>query len=368
LRKLRLLQIIETGGPGGAETVFLSLVQGLLDRGSDVECIVGHGSWLPQELERRGIRASLLTTSGSLDRGLLASLRRAIRLNAVDLVHAHLFEGALYASLAARLEGVPCVVTLHGQSDLGGLGLKASVKRLLFSLLASRVVSVSGALDRELAQALSMPSSRRRVITNGVRRQLPINNVKGEAGTNRSPRLVAIGNIRKPKDYPSLLSAISLVKQTHKTVHLDIAGEPDQDGLFESLAEQVSELSIQSNVTFHGFVADTSTLLAAADCFVLSSTQEGFSLATIEAMLAGVPVVATRSGGPEGIIRHEESGLLVPSSSPKALADAIVRILDDRLLATRCRETALAEAEGRYTLAAMVTSYENLYEELLADR
>jgi len=361
LRKPRLLQIIETGGPGGAETVFLSLVEGLLDRDYDVTCIVGRGNWLPQQLDQRGIRAAMLKTSGSMDLGLVASLRRSIRENAIDLVHAHLFEGALYAALAARLEGVPCITTLHGQSDIGAVGLKASAKRLVFSLLVSKVVAVSGPLDRELALALSMPSSRRTVIPNGVQRKPPVVVERVEASDNTARRVVAIGNIRKPKDYPSLLRAIALVKQTHGNVHLDIAGQRDQDGLYESLVEQVAQLRIQSNVTFHGFVADTAALLATADCFVLASSREGFSLATIEAMLAGVPVVATRSGGPEEIIRHEESGLLVPTASPQALAEGIIRILDDRRFAIRCRDIALVEAEGRYSLSAMLDSYESLY-------
>jgi glycosyltransferase involved in cell wall biosynthesis len=118
-------------------------------------------------------------------------------------------------------------------------------------------------------------------------------------------------------------------------------------------------------VTFHGFVADPTPLLTQADAFVLASSQEGFSLATIEAMQAGVPVVATRSGGPEEILRHGETGLLVPVNDAAALADAIGLVLHDPALAERLTAAAREDAVRRFSLDAMVSAYEQLYRQLL---
>jgi len=365
---VRVLQVIETGGPGGAETVFASLASGLNERGHEVWCVIAAGSWLPQELMRRGIEATIMHSGGSLDSVLLSQLRRMIRDHRIELVHAHLFEGSLYASLAARLEGIPCVTTLHGQADVGREGWKAWVKRTMFARAVSCVVAVSDALRHELQSSLPIPASRFRTIVNGVDRE-PVH-LSGQTtrGESTAPRLIAIGNIRQPKDYPTLLDALAIVRNTLPAVHLDIAGEPDRDGLDKQLRAKVERLHLHDHVTFHGFVADPAPLLARAHCFVLSSSREGFSLATIEAMLAGIPVVATRSGGPQEILRDGETGLLVPTDNAAALADAIVRMLSDAPLAQRCREQAVADAARRFTLPAMVTSYEHLYTELLAGR
>lgn len=366
---MRLLQLIETGGPGGAETVFVELSVGLRERGHDVRCLVGPGDWLPSEAQRRGLPTEILRTSGSFDGALLRALVRRIRVDDIDLVHAHLFEGAMYAALAARVAGVPCVATLHGQVDLARSGPRAWIKQQLFGRAVTRVITVSESLRQTVRVQLPTPDNRFRVIPNGVARRggLPA----GSTGSRRKTpsfsgpaRLVAIGNIRRPKDYPLLLDAVARLRHPGG-VHLDVIGQPDSEGLFPALGRQAAALGISERVTFHGFVPDPTALLMQADCFVLSSSEEGFSLATIEAMLSGVPVVATRSGGPEEILRDEVTGLLVPIRHADALAGAIQRVLDDPALAERLVGAAYRAATDRYSVRTMVDAYLQMYGELL---
>ncbi len=364
---LRILQVIETGGPGGAETVFARLSSGLRDRGHDVHCLAGDGDWLPDELRRRSLPVEVLPrTSRSLDVPLLQRLRTAIRTTRAEVVHAHLFEGALYAALAARLEGVPCVATLHGQVDVGRAGLKGRVKQWLFARTVHRVVAVSEALRRDLQAGLQLPERAFVVVPNGV----PVaHDEQAAVAVTREHsarhRIIAIGNIRKPKDYPTLLNAMAHVRTQVPDVQLDIVGQPDREGLYEALQAQVATLDLGAHVTFRGFVPDPAALLRDADVFVLSSSQEGFSLATIEAMLAGVPVVATRSGGPQEILEHEVTGLLVPVRDPEALGAALVRLLrGDPALAARLATAAGTTARVKYSEAGMVDAYLALYREL----
>jgi glycosyltransferase involved in cell wall biosynthesis len=276
---MRVLQVIETGGPGGAETVFAALSSGLRGRRHQVTCLVGAGSWLPGEMARRGLPTAVLPDAGRLDATLLATIRDAIRSSAAELVHAHLFDGALYAALAARLEGVPCVVTLHGQVDVADRGISAFVKRTLFRRLAARVVCVSWALRHDVQASLHVAARRCIVIYNGIE------GACGQrGGTTRTVhqlastpwRLVAIGNIRPAKDYPTLLDAVARLRQAGLLVRLDVAGQPDRGGLFGSLLQQVDQLGLRDVVTFHGFLPDPLALLRDAACFVLSSSREGF--------------------------------------------------------------------------------------------
>jgi glycosyltransferase involved in cell wall biosynthesis len=129
-----------------------------------------------------------------------------------------------------------------------------------------------------------------------------------------------------------------------------------------------AELGLESVVTFTGFREDVERVMAALDVFVVSSSAEGFSLTTVQAMAAGLPVVATRCGGPEEILRNGELGVLVPTRSPEALADAVQRLVDRPAERRRITLAARAEAESRFALTSMVSGYEALYERCLGLR
>ncbi len=375
-RPLRILQTIETGGPGGAETVFAQLSASLIARGHAVHCVVRNGSWLPAELRRRGLNPEFVPEGRASALRFVLQLYRMIRSARIDVVHAHLFEGALYAAIAARLARIPIVVTLHGQADMQRAGYKASVRRWLFKRLVSETVMVSSGLERDLQPHLRIAPSRLHVIYNGLeRREHPVESTNAKRGDERGSegvpvrpwRLIALGNIRPAKDYPTLLRALRLLRDRGLNVELNVAGQPDGNGLYEQLLALRHELDLEQHVTFHGFVADPSSLFASADIFVLASTREGFSLATIEAMLAGVPVIATRSGGPEELIRHSDTGILVPTDSPTAIADAVQHGTGHWAESLAMAQRARDEANSKYSVDSMLTSYEDLYQHALGD-
>jgi glycosyltransferase involved in cell wall biosynthesis len=369
----RILQVIETGGPGGAETVFARLSSGLSAQGHTVHCVIRDGSWLPGELKRRGLPFSFFPPGGSFNVAAVKELRALIRAQRIDVVHAHLFDGAVYASMAARSLGVPCVVTLHGQVDVARRNWRMALKHRVFAACVDRVALVSDALRRDLSGELRMSARQQVVVHNGV--PLPPSPAETRAAWRTSgsredgvKRVLAIGNIRAPKNYPLLLEALAGVRTALPNVALHIAGEPDRGGLQQQLEQQVRQLGLEDAVTFHGFVADPSTLLDEADVFVLASSQEGFSLATIEAMLHGVPVVCTRSGGPEEIVRDGDTGVLVPVNDASALRDALLAVLRDHDGSRAMAERGRADAAARFSLAHMVARYETLYDEVIASR
>jgi glycosyltransferase involved in cell wall biosynthesis len=362
---MRILQLIETGGPGGAETVFANLATALRDRGHHVHCMVGDGSWLPAELRSRDLNTELLVPGASVDLGLLRAIRTAIRRERIDVVHAHLFDAAVYAAVASSLEGCRCVVTLHGQVDVKRRGLRTWIKRELIRANADTVTTVSNALRRDIASVIHLPSDRLIVVPNGVQQKSatsgedPIPQYQDDGAVQR---VVAVGNIRRPKNYPLLLEAFSLVLRVRPGTRLHIVGQEDRDGLFNSLRTRAEQQDLAGAVVFHGFVREPHSILRGADAFVLASLQEGFSLATIEAMLAGVPVVATRSGGPEEILEDGHTGLLVPVNDAAGLASSLLRVLSDDPFARSLAAAARADASARFSLDAMVDHYLRIYE------
>ena len=364
-RALRILQIIETGGPGGAETVFAQLATGLRDRGHEVFTIVGEGSWLPQEMRRRGFTPHVVPRSARSVGSFVTHVASTIRREQIGVVHAHLFDGSMYASFAARLTGTPIISTLHGQVDLRHGGVKQRSKHLLFRAFVTHVVAVSEALKRDLQPTLKLRDERFSVVHNGLERSLqpgvPTGRPDLSASAVRPFRLIAVGNIRPAKDYGTLLGTVRILLDRGLNVMLDVVGQPDSHGLYEQLLSFCATHRLENAVCFRGFLADPAPVLSTADVFVLASSKEGFSLATIEAMAAGIPVVATRSGGPEEIIRHEETGILVPTQDSAALADAIEALLRNPARREHLAAMATVDVRHRFSVQHMVSSYERLY-------
>lgn len=374
---MRILQFIETGGPGGAETVFSQLSSGLEQRGHEIVCITGRGNWLPDEIKRRGLTHHIRHYGTRFDIGLLKQLMKRFREDKIDLAHAHLFDAATYASLAAKLSGIPCVVTLHGQVDVRRNSTTTKVKAAILRRCAQRVVAVSSALRDDLRDVLRIPSNNFRVVYNGIERlsynsdssagqQLASKQTENDNSGGNSPfKLIAVGNIRIAKGYDVLVRALHVLRERGTNVHIDVLGQPDSSGIYDSVVRLVEELGVGNMITFHGFVSDPAPWLDKANAFVLPSTKEGFSLSTVEAMLAGLPVIATRSGGPQEILKHEETGLLVDISNPEALAEAIERVVRDKEFASNLAKRAVTDAQARFSIETMVSAYEQLYGELL---
>jgi glycosyltransferase involved in cell wall biosynthesis len=130
--------------------------------------------------------------------------------------------------------------------------------------------------------------------------------------------------------------------------------------LYQDLLRLRSQLGLDDVFHFLGMRDDVPALLPGFDVFVLSSHTEGFSIACVEAMACGVPVVATRCGGPNEIVEDGISGLLVPPNDPMTLADSIHRAAMDKALANRLAQHGLERAHSHFTLGTMLASYETL--------
>jgi glycosyltransferase involved in cell wall biosynthesis len=131
------------------------------------------------------------------------------------------------------------------------------------------------------------------------------------------------------------------------------------------LDAQLKALNVTGNVHFVGFQEDSAAFLGQMDMFALSSSSEGFSIATIEAMATGLPVVATRCGGPEEILAHEQTGLLVPINNADALAQSLIRLLQDASLRSVLATQGKQHVSATFSLDTMLKGYGEIYVRLL---
>lgn len=365
----RILHLIDTSGPGGAETVFLNLVSAFDVGGFRSFALVAEGSWVGGALEARGHHAETCNARGSFNVAYLRAISRLVRRHDIDLIQAHLPGPAIYAGLYAMLSRVPLVSVLHGSVDFGNVGRYPRVKIGALNRGSSRIVAVSEHLSAELQRTQGLDPAKLCVIHNGV--DLATFSGHGPAPLRRQLGLAedaflvcSIGNIRPAKGYDVLVRAAARLEGAPRQIHFVVAGDPRRE-LHEQLVALREELGVASRVHFLGFRDDAAGILAASDLFLLPSTSEGFSISTIEAMAAGLPVVATRSGGPQEILEDGVDGFLVPPADPAAIADAVHRLAADQTLRDALARRARETVRRRFSLEAMVDAYRRLYRTLL---
>ena len=364
-----VLHMIDTGGPGGAETIYTQVSTGLAaERWRSVD-VVPEPGWLLDTLRTAGADTRLLRSTRSFDVRHVAALVQLIRRTRAVLVHAHLFDAGVYASLAARLTGIPVVCTLHGRVDISRHDPYLAGKRHILDRRRNRVVFVSDSLRRWYEGAAPMRRAPTRVVHNGIDAALFTpgrdSTLRCELGIADDELLVgAVGNIRPAKDYSTLLRAFALLRDRGVKARLVVVGEGGNE-LERQLNEERAALCLEELVAFAGFRQDIPRALRALDLYVSSSSSEGFSLTTVQAMACALPVVATRCGGPEEIVQDGVTGRLVAPSSPRALADALAALLADRGRRATLGRAARSAAETRFALQSMVAGYEAVYADAL---
>jgi glycosyltransferase involved in cell wall biosynthesis len=174
-----------------------------------------------------------------------------------------------------------------------------------------------------------------------------------------------VGNLIERKGHAVLLHALAAIggRGTHVPWRLAIAGEGVERPRLEALTR---EYGLTDRVRLLGARNDIPDLQAGADVFVMPSLWEGLPLAVLEAMVAGKPIVASRTSGIPEAIEDGRQGVLVPPGDVQALADALWRLMNEPELRASLGRAALERARSRFTIAAMVDQYERLYRQYLA--
>jgi glycosyltransferase involved in cell wall biosynthesis len=169
---------------------------------------------------------------------------------------------------------------------------------------------------------------------------------------------VTVARLSPEKDLACLLQAMALVMARDPSIRLEIAGDGP---CREELVRLAQELGLGGTVRFLGEVRDVPALLRRASVFILPSRSEGISLTLLEAMAAGVPVIATRVGGNPEVVVDGQTGLLVPAQSPNDLADALLRIRGNNEDAQLLGRAGRRRVESHFDIRTMVAHYERLY-------
>ncbi|WP_176450059.1 glycosyltransferase family 4 protein [Geodermatophilus saharensis] len=250
--------------------------------------------------------------------------------------------------LAGRLAGVRVVCHVHESMPMP----RPAAALLLSPLLAAdTVVANSGDTAAWIRASLGARAARRtRVVHNGVREPVAPA-VQRAPGRPRS--LVVVGRLSTIKGQDTAVRATALVRQAGHDVTLTLVGDcyPGYEAVEDGLRDLAVREGVDDVTVFTGF-QDPAPHVAAADVVLVPSRVESFGLVAVEALLLGRPVVATRIGGLPEVLRDGETGLLVPADDPRALADAVLRLLADPRLAEALGAAGRADARARFSMTA----------------
>lgn len=368
--KIRVLQFASSANIGGTERMLVELVTRMnAARFTNEICFLFGPGPIGEELARRGFRVYYLDFKGYNLPWVVIRLIGILRRNKFDLVHVYGLKANILARILCRIWGPERLITGQRSTDRNRHFVHTWLDRLT-SKYVSLYISNSEAAKKVLIEREKIPENKIMVVPNGVDCSLfrpPSLEEKQKAQSRLGLQpdkvvIVSVANLLPVKGHHHLLEAVAATPSTiRERIYLLLAGEGP---LRPALEKQAEALKLSGIVRFLGRqdrrgVAET---LRAADIFVLASLWEGLPNAILEAMACGLPVIATDVGGIPELIQNNKNGLLVQPQDTATLTQSILKMLQDiesrRLIGDKGRERALSN----FSLEAMITKTEEIYE------
>ena len=348
----------------------ISTLAAALNQGQ-VRVIVGlfRSGWLQAECERLGVGTIVIPIAGVLGLQWFLGYWNLIRKERVELIHAHEFSAIVCGWMLAKMAGVPLVATVHGKNYFWEKWRRRVAYRIVSRY--GRMVAVSADLKRFICDKVGVAEERVQVIYNGVAAAQPVADEEAQACkaelaiVGRYPVLGVVGSLYPVKGHRFLISAMpEIIRQWPGAVLLVIGrGE-----LEASLKLQAEQLGLAANIRFLGMRPDVSRLLSVLDAFVLPSLSEGLSLALLEAMASGKPVVATAVGGNPELVDQGRTGFLVYPQDPGDLASTLDKLLKDPVLMQEFSLQGAKRVHRLFSIDQMTDQYSALYKACIACR
>jgi glycosyltransferase involved in cell wall biosynthesis len=351
---MRVLQISSARSIGGGERHLIDLSTELAKRGHEIFVAVVPNSPLREKLSTLPAgNIGEFPLRNALDISSAVKIAKFVRENNIGLINAHFAKDYPVAALAARIAGVPFVITRHVLFPMSG------VHRFVLSKV-KYVIAPSNAVAESLQKQGLFPDEK--IVT--IRYGLDVENFP-----TRDPKphtdfcIGSIGNLDPVKGFDVLIRAAAIVTRSRPDVKFKIIGEDrSRDGRNEKeLGNLIEELNLTDTVELEGWSDNIADVLIGFDLCVSASRSESFGFVIAEAMLAGVPVIATDTEGAKEIISDPKLGVLVPIADSQALANAIIDLLSDDQRRTELSKHGRAHIAENFSIRKTVDETEALY-------
>src|SRR6476646_10763315 len=368
MKRVKVLQLISSGGYYGAENMLLNLCASQEKAGCQNSLLLFYNVHAPnvefyERARRRGLSVRMVHCQGRADWRAVRQIEEYIEEDGIDLLHTHGYKADLYGYVAARRCRKPIVATCHNWvGGTAALGIYNHLDRMALKRF-NALAAVSATVAQRLLDS-GVPAEKIKTIANGIdverfEQAQPLPTLAFDEG-DKVVGMVARLDLQKGFEY--LLKAVCELRSGFPTLKVVIVGEgPDR----RAIEDMIQQYGLQSNVTLAGQQSDMPGVYASMNVFVLPSLNEGLPMTILEAMAASKPVIATNVGAVPIVIKDGETGLLVDPGDADGLRNALARLLSDP---DRCRRIGAAGHDWvsrNYTSEAMALKYRQMYDEVL---
>ena len=382
--KQRVLFVVDSLGLSGKTRALTNLALGLERERYDsfVVTFAPPEGMLAKQLRAGGVPVEHVACDDGLSPSLLGRMLKLVRDVRPAIVHCFNPRPMLYGGLAAAASAVPAIGTLSAFACMGDdrsysflpqplhtRSRRNRIRNRVLGWLMKRVAAVSARAGHAFCDSNAIPRSKLRVIAYGVDVEervaaTEVARIRAEIGVSDDEILVgSVGRLVEQKDYPTQLRALALAAR-HSPLRMMVAGGGP---LARELQDLAHRLRIGDRVHWMGERPDVPAVLRCSDAFVIASKFEPFGVSVLEAMAAGLPIVATDVNELSEILDRGRAGMLVPAERPEALAEALEALAGNPALRERLGSHARNVARTRYSLDAAVSAYQNLYQEVVRE-
>ena len=380
-KKVRILHLVQSFLIGGAEVLLVHYIRALGTEQYDHFVVnVWQDGPMRSRVEEMKVPVSSMPRQGSIKNpfrfllwlmGLLCSLRRFVSRNGIHVIRSDVGFANQVALLLGALTGVPTFPTVHSTKSFvdrrSRHDLRRRLNRGLDSILyplATEIICVSEEVRSVVMDRFKLPKSKTAVVKNGI-----VLEEKPGAGekdfTERNTYdsgiiILAVGSLDHEKAFEVLIKAVAeVVRRGCGNVILLIAGEGRER---TTLEREIRAQNIERHVTLLGHRADVMQLMRKADIFVIPSRYEGLSIAMIEAMASGLPVIASDGPGLKDHVKDEKNGLVFPVDCHDTLAERIIRLVNDEHLRLQLAVAARSTFEREFDLSKNIRTMDLLFQ------
>ncbi len=375
---MTILQVATGISLYGGERILLSLAKHLKETGHRVIIVSpGKGEFV-DVCRELGHEVVVIPLKKTYDLMAVLRISRLIKKEKIDIVHSHGLLVNIISRLASYLSGCPIVNTIHVIQHLSSnsAGVSRRIRNMYYRTLDNftsgfcrKVITVSDAVKRDLLKQ-GLEEDKLVTIPNGIEENplgeaIPLGVLPSGCGENE--KIVGlVGRIAPLKGHDDFITAVKILMSSNPGLKFLIVGEDIAHGgrYLNNLKERVKKEGLEGRVIFTGFVKSIRKVMADFAVLTLPAWEEPFGLVILEAMSLGVPVVATNAGGIPEIIKDNVNGLLIPPRSPGKLSEAILKILNNKNLATRLAQEGLNTVKY-YTARRMAKSIEDVYRNVI---
>jgi glycosyltransferase involved in cell wall biosynthesis len=355
-RAIPIAVVMTSFEPGGTERQMIELVRRLDPRrwSVHVACFHARGAWFSRVAQAASSVAEFPVESFlRLDAPRhLWAFARWCRQQGIALVHTTELYSNIFGLPGAALAGVPVRIGNRREINPDKSPAQIALQRAAYACAHRVVANSRAAADRLLRERV--PARKIAVVSNG----LDVPPVSSRPPNCRPRKVVVVANLRQEKGHDVLIDAAVDVLRWIPDAEFELVGGGPE---LAALVARTEVRQVRGAFTFLGHQDDVGARLAAADIFVLPSRSEACPNAVLEAMAAGLPIVASGVGGISEMIDDNRTGLLVSAGDPHALADRLRRLMTEPAVATRLGRAARVEAEARYSFDRMIAAFDALY-------